>query len=272
MSAKKHNMMESVRSQWMRQRSGGSDAPRGSHFAKPGAPAAPVSQETGEDGPSSPSPMGPGLPTPDFSHALMAASPDDSLANMPAVAQEAPQTAGEPAASGQQGAQRHIRITGASGEMPAVPLRVKRSPAIPYSRYNKRYLTDGPKMDLETAFGAFANEPMEGAPAYGWKPFAVYGIASVALSLVWGVAVKVAVPGQLSADSFEVTLGVALLCATVVAGIALFAATTAMTRRNVPDSSSVDVAASALGKTSLMMVAGVAMWVLASFVVTNVSL
>ena len=63
-----------------------------------------------------------------------------------------------------------------------------------------------------------------------------------------------------------------LLCVSVVAGIGVFAATRSMTHRNVPEYPVSDVAASALGKTSLMMVAGVAVWVLASFFVTSVSL
>lgn len=268
-------MVESVRSQWTRQRSGGTEAPHGSHFAKSGASGPSVAQEVREE-PSLPTLTAQSLPTLDLPRvSVESSSADDSFANMPPVVQKVPQVAAVPQAAvsePQDSQQRRVRITGASGEMPVVPLRVKKSPAIPYSRFNKRYLTQGPKMDFESALGAFAGESMDGAPAYGWKAFAVYGIASVALSIVWCIAVKVAVPGPLSADSFEATVGVVLLCATVVAGIALFAATTSMTHRNVPEYPVSDVAASALGKTSLMMVAGVAVWVLASFFVTSVSL
>lgn len=268
-------MVESVRSQWTRQRSGETETPRGSHFAKSGASDSLAAQEVRAE-PSLPTLTAQSLPTLDLPRvSVEGSSADDSFANMPPVVQKTsqPVAASQSVASERQDSpQRRVRITGASGEMPVVPLRVKKSPAIPYSRFNKRYLTQGPKMDFGSALGAFAGEPMEGAPAYGWKAFATYGIASVALSIVWCIAVKIAVPGPLSADSFEATLGVVLLCVTVVAGIVLFAVTMSMTRHNVPEYPASDIAASALGKTSLMMVAGVAAWVLASFFVTSVSL
>ncbi len=245
---------DSIRKQWTHQRLDGragskNAAPRGSHFAvqdslKPSSVQRDMSSDAIKTVEVSPQAAATVQPQPP--HALASLSPE------------------------QQNIQRHIKITGASGEMPAIPLRLKHSPALPYSRYNKRY-THHPETVGSSVFCALLHTPKEGAPAYGWTPFAVYGIAGAVVTLAWCVATKVMNTGVPSSDSFEMTVGLALLCLVVCAGIVLAVVTTLMTLKGDEDSVKIDVLASALGKTALMMLADAAVWVLAMAFITGFS-
>lgn len=168
------------------------------------------------------------------------------------------------------GGQRRARIAGVSGELPKVPVRVKRSAAVPYSRYNLRYReTEGAAgRGQESLAQAWVQERMEGAPALGWKAFAVYGAVSAAACAVWCLVAKLSsaeppVPGDPS-----LTVGIALLVLIVAGGVAVAAATTALTRRRHEEVALGDALASALGKTALMMIGAAVVWVAAMAAVT----
>lgn len=262
MPVQKQSKTDSVRKQWTRQRTGEpahapEAAPRGNHFAKPSPSAEilalpdPSRDEGGSDVPALPPtqstvPQGQQPP-----RRVQAPAPGTPVQDVP------------------QASQRHVKITGASGEMPALPLKLKHAAARPYSRYNKRYVHHPEKASMAAAFAAFENAPRGGAPAYGWMPFAVYGLAGAVVTLAWCAAVKLTTTGVPGSGSLEMVIGLALLCAVVVAGIVLVAVTTSMTRRNNDDLATVDVLASALGKAALMMLADAVVWVLAMAAVTG---
>lgn len=177
--------------------------------------------------------------------------------------------AGRRGASSQE-APRRARIAGVSGEIPKVPVRVKRSAAVPYSRYNLRYreAEGSAGQRVPSVAQVLMQESLEGAPAFGWKAFALYGAASVAACALWCLVVELAsdeppVPGDAS-----LTAGIAILVLIVAGGVAVAAATTAVTRRRREDVSLGDALASALGKTALVMMGAALVWVAAMAVVT----
>lgn len=157
--------------------------------------------------------------------------------------------------------------------MPAVRVRVRRSEALPYSRYNKRYVCDAPSASERrgegpSALDLFRAEPVEGVPVYSWMPYLAYGAASALLPLVWLVVVRFALSAQPQAGDVSMTVGVLLLCAIVLSGIVLVACTALQSKKN-DDMPTGDAMTLALGKTAPMMVAGTGVWVLSMALSTS---
>ncbi len=120
--------------------------------------------------------------------------------------------------------------------------------ATPYSRYNTRY-----------AEISSAGSRPQGA-AFNWWPYCIYGGASVLVTLVWcvaSIASGVAVP----------TIGIALLCVIVAAGLILATVLSVLTIKQENDLDNVDILSSSVWRTALMMVGAVVIWVLAAAVI-----
>lgn len=278
MAATKPKSGDSVREQWAQQRVASTghapsrdDAqPRGSHFAKPSPvpssdaaaqPVAPSSPQQGQRGASGASGKHARMVLPSISTPMPVVSAAD-LPSQPAVSAAAAQ----PAATSQAPHQR--KISGVSGEFPKVPVRPARSQAIPYSRYNKRYLQHEGRMDLGSVVGSFSTSGVEGAPAYGWAPFLGYGVVSVLASAVWCLAVHLTSTEAPVAGDLSLTLGLVLLVLIVLGGLGTVAVTTALSLRAYDDLSRADVLASAVGKVALALLVAVGAWVGAMAVVT----
>ena len=252
MSTKKQNKVDSVRQQWTQQRKGEMSAreetpvSRGSHFAKPIGSSGIVETIKFDE-----------------------IDADDALFSIPAVptpmvpspSPTAVPTSGDSVKDASD-MHRHLKIVGASGEMPAIPRKATKNPAaLPYSRYNKRYLTESSNTPFSAPLFEGGEDPSD-ALAYVWKPYLAYGLVCVVTSIVWGVVTRFA----LSNDGVPVdgdisqTCGLALLCLIVVGGVGVAVATAMVTLRNNEDVSGGDVFASSLGKTMLMMLIGIAVW------------
>ena len=125
--------------------------------------------------------------------------------------------------------------------------------AMPYSRYNRRY--------TELSGAAVALE----GPTFSWTPYCIYGGVAVLVILAWCVASHF-MTGE--AASIMPVVGLVVLCATVVAGIALAVVLAKLTMGSHEELDTVDVLASAVGKSALMMVVAVLIWVLASAIIS----
>jgi len=163
----------------------------------------------------------------------------------------------------------HLKITGASGEMPKVPVRVRKADVDSYSRYNTRYIGENPATgDGSARRGGFATTPAEGQPAYSWKPFVLYGGIAAIVTLLWVAVAKLVQTGPVVPGTPLFTLGIALLCLIVFSGFVLIAVTVSLTKRTDPELMTADVAASALGKGACVLLVGVGVWIAASAVLT----
>lgn len=162
----------------------------------------------------------------------------------------------------QPGKHAPIKITGASGEMPKVPVRVHASTMKQYSRYNERYAAaqTGKQGSAEKGSTAFTTKAAPGQPAYSWIPFLVYAAICIAASLAWVIVAKLVGAAVLVPGDPMLTLALVLLCAIVVAGIGLILATASITRRSDDELMAADVVASALLKGSLAMFVSAACW------------
>ncbi len=125
--------------------------------------------------------------------------------------------------------------------------------ASPYSRYNTRY----------AEISSTGSHP--DGMAFDWWPYCIYGAASVLLTLVWCVVSIV------SSDAIKASMpvvGIVLLCAIVVVGIALAAVLSVLTLRKEKDLDTVDVCSAAIGRMAIMMVGSVVIWILASAIIS----
>lgn len=292
MAATKPKSGDSVREQWAQQRVASTghapsrdDAqPRGSHFAKP-SPAPSSDAPAQPAAPSLPSPFQQGTSGASGKHARMvlpsistpmpvvsapAASSRPAAPAAPAQsgAHAASSPSATPSAPATPAAAHQRKISGVSGEFPKVPLRPARSQAIPYSRYNKRYLQHAERVDLGSVVGSFSTSGIEGAPAYGWAPFLGYGAVSVLASVVWCAVVCLTSTEAPVAGDASLTAGIALLVLIVLGGLGTVAVTTALSLRAYDDLSRADVLASAVGKVALSLLVAVAAWVGAMAFVT----
>lgn len=248
MPQEKQDIAGSVRTQWALQRKGeparsqeGAAAPRGRHFAQPANNV------------------------PNRSERMESDETADAASGLTGSATESMQ---------QQGVQRQRRITGASGEMPAVPLRVSYPPALPYSRYNKRYLTGVSQQGGGTAgassYGLFATLPITGAPAYSWAPFLACGLTNAFLSILWGVVVFLVAPKPLIAGDMWLTIGMALLGLIVLSNMVMVVSTAIVSMRNNGNLVKRDVIASSSIKVAFMLIADILIWVLSTALATLV--
>lgn len=258
MSEEKRNKMESVRKRWAKQhqQTPPADVPAvgaggGSHFAKPSSVQS-VRSAAPAGGGKAPTVLGAAKHS--------APAPGGRENDIAVLSPE------------QQHVQRHLKITGVSGEMPGLPLKLKRSPALPYSRYNKRYVNRPFKLTLSSLVHLFDTKPVEGAPAYSWVPFLAYAGAGVAASLIWAVYAFAVAGTPLVAGSVESAAGLAVLLSIVLGGLAVAAVVVALTSRGDKGFEPSDALASALGKTGAAMVLAVAAWIGANAAVTYIAL
>lgn len=120
--------------------------------------------------------------------------------------------------------------------------------AAPYSRYNQRY--------VELAQTIAKPEGL----AFELVPYCVYAGVAVAATLLWCAVACTAGKGAASAS----LVGLVLLCVVVIAGIALAAVLTKLTIDSHEELDTVEIAAAAVGRSALAMMAAVLVWVLAS--------
>lgn len=228
--------MDSVRKQWAQQRKGAAGHPAGSSASSSGSHFAAGSEAAEKKAGRTP------------------AAAKTSVA-MPARSNNA-------ADAGH--AQRHLKIVGASGEMPAVPVHIRRSEALPYSRYNKRYTSQAPAASpVSSVRNLFANDAVEGVPVYGWLPYGIFGAAGALASIVWLVVVRLVLAAPLKTGDMAMTAGLAIFCVIVAAGVALALATAAISLRNDDDLVREEALTLALAKVAPMMVADTVVWILA---------
>jgi hypothetical protein len=158
------------------------------------------------------------------------------------------------------------RISGVSGEFPAVTMRPRqagrpaRTKVAQYSRYNRRYTTAARARATARTFEPLTVHVTIDQPAYRWLPFAVYGGACCGLSVVWYVMALVAGTPILHGGALA-TLGLVLLCLEVCAGLVLVPLVTRVTLDHEQGLMAADVVAVSLGKTALMMVLAIIVWV-----------
>lgn len=259
MPVQKPNKADSVRNQWTQQRAGEAqrpshDAPAsgGSHFAAPAGGEVPLATSAG-------------------SHAKAASSASQapskpSLANIPSLGETgsiakvsgASESAAEPQKAEPQ-----------KNEKSSVA-RAKRPPAqaTPYSRYNNRYRTGGTggaASALPVGMGAAASQEHP-ETLKAWLPFIIYGGVSVLASVAWCILARTLATGPLEPGDLPITLGLVVLCLIVLAGIALAVVVTKFTQDDT-GLSFVDAFTPAIGKTALVMLIGIIVWVAASAVV-----
>ena len=266
MPVQKPNKAESVRNQWTQQRKGeaqrsSKDVPvtGGSHFAKPASGDAPLASSTGSHAKSAQKPAG----AVEGSSQSPKAAARSSLANLPALG-ETGQTPKIDAAA------QNSRVSAQSqSRMPQRPKAPKRASAqaTPYSRYNNRYRSGGAAAPSSLPAG-MAPAPQESQPfMQAWLPFIIYGAASAVASVVWCVLGRLTATGPIEPGSLVLTIGLALLCVIVLAGIAL-AVIRARFRAADEEMSFVDAFAPAIGKTAIAMVVGVIVWIVSSAIIT----
>lgn len=254
MPVQKPNKADSVRKQWTQQRTGEAqrsshDVPAagGSHFAAPAGGDIPLATSAG-------------------SHAKATSSASQapskpSLANIPSL--------GETGAIAKVSAAPEPAVEPQKKEKPSAP-RTKRPPAqaAPYSRYNNRYRTGGANgvaSALPAGMGAAASQERP-TTLKEWLPFIIYGGVSVVASIAWCALVRTLITGPLEPGDLPITLGLVILCIIVLAGIALAVVVTKFTQDDT-GLSFVDAFAPAIGKTALVMLVGIIVWVAASAVV-----
>lgn len=211
---------------------------------------------------------------------------EDAVAQQPKNARGSHFASPSPAASEALGEQEesrqsradsrsHFKITGVSGEIPKVPIKVREAQIDSYSRYNERYTTNNPRATLTSkpsgaSLGGFATQAVPGQPAYSWKPFVLYGGCAAIASLLWVVFAKLTGSGAPVMGSLEMNIAMVLLCLVVIAGAAVIASTTMITKRSDDQLPTADIVASALGKGSVMTLVGVAVWIVSVVLATLV--
>lgn len=122
--------------------------------------------------------------------------------------------------------------------------------AAPYSRYNQRY--------IELAQTAAKPQGL----AFELVPYCVYGGIAVVATLLWCAVACTAGKEAASAS----LIGLVLLCVVVIGGIALAVVIAKLTMDSHKELDTVEIAAAAIGRSALAMMAAVLVWVLASAV------
>lgn len=159
---------------------------------------------------------------------------------------------------------RRAVITGASGVFAKVggkPARKVTGENKAYSRYSNGYFDRPDAKQLSDVVAQFQTEPIEGAPAYGWTPFIIYGAVAALASIAWLALVMITGMTPIHGATKGMMIGLFVLAGIVVAGL-LFTAITATMTMKMGQFEKRDVVASALGKTALMMLAALVVWVI----------
>lgn len=165
---------------------------------------------------------------------------------------------------------RRAVITGVSGSMKKIPSntparKVSGSNKV-YSRYSNGYFDRPEAKQLTDYVAAFQTEPTVGAPAYSWMAFAIYGALSCVASVGWAVVTMVLGVAPLRGASPLMFAGLVILALIVVCAVVCAAATSAATLRTGRFEPA-DVWASAVGKSALVLLGCLVVWIVCAAVV-----
>ena len=165
---------------------------------------------------------------------------------------------------------RRAVITGVSGSMKKIPsntpARKVSGSNKAYSRYSNGYFDRPEAKQLTDYVAAFQTEPTVGAPAYSWMAFAVYGALSCVASVGWAVVAMVSGAAPLRGASPLMFAGLVILALIVVCAVVCAAVTSAATLRTGRFEPA-DVWASAVGKSALVLLGCLVVWVVCAAVV-----
>lgn len=172
--------------------------------------------------------------------------------------------------AGDSAAFRRAVITGVSGSMTKIPssapARKVSGTNKGYSRYSNGYFDRPDAKQLTDYVSQFQTEPTEGAPAYSWLPFALYGGVSCLASVGWAVVCitggKTPVKGT---DPMMFTGLVILACIIVCGLVCVTGVSLATLRKGMFDK--MDVWSSAVGKTALVLLACLIVWIVCAAIV-----
>ena len=165
---------------------------------------------------------------------------------------------------------RRAVITGVSGSMKKIPsntpARKVSGSNKAYSRYSNGYFDRPEAKQLTDYVAAFQTEPTVGAPAYSWMAFAIYGALSCVASVGWAVVAMVSGAAPLRGASPLMFAGLVILALIVVCAVVCVAVTSAATLRTGRFEPA-DVWASAVGKSALVLLGCLVVWVVCAAVV-----
>ena len=165
---------------------------------------------------------------------------------------------------------RRAVITGASGSMTKIPssapARKVSGTNRGYSRYSNGYFERPEARQLTDYVAAFQTEPTQGAPAYSWLAFAVYGAFSIVASVVWVAVAMVSGAAPLTGASPLMLAGLVILACIVVAAFVCAVATSVATLRTGRFEAG-DVWASAVGKSALVLLGSLVVWIVCAAIV-----
>lgn len=165
---------------------------------------------------------------------------------------------------------RRAVITGVSGSMKKIPsntpARKVSGSNKAYSRYSNGYFDRPEAKQLTDYVAAFQTEPTVGAPAYSWMAFAIYGALSCVASVGWAVVAMVSGAAPLRGASPLMFAGLVILALIVVCAVVCVAATSAATLRTGRFEPA-DVWASAVGKSALVLLGCLVVWIVCAAVV-----
>ena len=165
---------------------------------------------------------------------------------------------------------RRAVITGVSGSMKKIPsntpARKVSGSNKAYSRYSNGYFDRPEAKQLTDYVAAFQTEPTVGAPAYSWMAFAIFGALSCVASVGWAVVAMVSGAAPLRGASLLMFAGLVILALIVVCAVVCAAVTSAATLRTGRFEPA-DVWASAVGKSALVLLGCLVVWVVCAAVV-----
>lgn len=165
---------------------------------------------------------------------------------------------------------RRAVITGVSGSMKKIPsntpARKVSGSNKAYSRYSNGYFDRPEAKQLTDYVAAFQTEPTVGAPAYSWMAFAVYGALSCVASVGWAVVAMVSGAAPLRGASPFMFAGLVILALIVVCAV-VCAAVTSVATLHTGRFEPADVWASAVGKSALVLLGCLVVWVVCAAVV-----
>ncbi|MBR2834961.1 MAG: hypothetical protein IKE43_04535 [Coriobacteriales bacterium] len=131
-----------------------------------------------------------------------------------------------------------------------------------FSRYNKRYLN---KQEFQQQY--FNDMVDEFDPVRSWIPFIAFGICAALICLIWVFRV-LGSHTTIMENSGYFTAGIVILIATFVASVLLVAITAHITSRKLGNMEPSDAIFTALGKTTIILIVFVALWIVCMFIVS----
>ncbi len=261
MSVKNHNKAESMKSKWVKQRSGEDVSPSGSsavgsHFAKP----APAPAPTSISAPTSASASN-AVPVPQGSRfAGGSGQPSGRRVGQP----------NENMMAAQAPVKRNLKIVGISGEMPAVQPRISQSRGVSYSRYNNRYVNRPAELNVNSIIDKMSPEDARELPAMRWAPFAMCGGVNAAVAVLWCILAITAFKDQVNPGFFSV-VGLMLLCCSVVSALVTLGVTMSATEKMDRELDKNDILASAIVKAGAIIAVQIVVWVVAMAVSSSLA-